>query len=103
MQHDESHQGPGAGRGFIGQGDGQVSVFTLINQKLLELGIPRFSVGPYTVEPIALVGMILALLLFGLPGLLFGGVLFLVVMSSQTAAPAGNQRRAAGGGGHRLG
>lgn len=99
----EDYQQPGAGRGFLGQGEGQVSVFTLINQKLLDFGIPRFNVGPYVVEPIALVGMILAGLLFGLPGLLFGGVLFMVVMSSQVAAPAGNQRGQAGGGGHRLG
>ncbi|XP_062576976.1 protein FAM241B-like [Saccostrea cucullata] len=102
VQHDSDQQ-PGAGRGFLGQGDGQVSVFTLINQKLLDLGIPRFSVGPYVVEPIATVGMILATLLFGLPGLLFGAVLFLVVMSSQATGQAGGQRRAAGGGGHRLG
>lgn len=101
----EDYQQAGAGRGFLGQGDGQVSVFTLINQKLLDFGVPRFNVGSYVVEPIALVGMILAGLLFGLPGLLFGGVLFMVVMSSQVSANAGNQRGQAGGGGggHRLG
>ena len=86
------------------QGQGQVSVFTLINQKLLDLGIPRFNVGPYVVEPVALVGMILAFMLFGLPGILFGGVLFLIVMSSQSTATRGNNRPTTmGGGGHRLG
>ena len=88
-------------------GGGQMNVFTALNNKLIDLGIPRFSVGPYTVEPIALVGFILAGLLFGLPGLIFGAVLFVVVTSSQTtnAAQGGNQRGGfqGGGGGHRLG
>ncbi|KAK3090683.1 hypothetical protein FSP39_013717 [Pinctada imbricata] len=113
IRHDDDaqqQQGGGfgmGGGGGGGGGGGEMNIFTALNNKLIDLGVPRFNVGPYVVEPIALVGFILAALLFGLPGVIFGAVLFLVVTSSQNtnaAAQGGNQRGGfQGGGGHRLG
>ena len=54
----------------------QISIFETLNQRLLGLGIPRFNIGSYNIEPIVTVGFLLAMLLFGLPGLLFAGLLF---------------------------
>ncbi|XP_070544323.1 protein FAM241B-like [Ptychodera flava] len=61
----------------------QVSIFDNLNQRLLDAGVPRWNLGSYVVEPIASVGMLLALLFFGLQGLLFAGLIFFVVKWSQ--------------------
>ena len=58
------------------------SIFEGLNQKLLGLGIPRWNVGSYVVEPIVSVGFLAAFLLMGFRGLLFAALLFLVVQVS---------------------
>ncbi|CAC5392856.1 unnamed protein product [Mytilus coruscus] len=94
-----------------GQAGGQsVSVFTVVNQKLLGYGLPRFNVGPYVVEPIVIVAFVLAGLLMGLPGLIFAALLFFVSQWSGIGGEGGGggagQRMGGGnqgGGGQRLG
>ncbi|XP_071808589.1 protein FAM241B-like [Asterias amurensis] len=76
--HQYGHQGQGAG---VHQGQ-QVSVFQSLNQRLIGLGIPSFNIGTYRIEPLVTVGFLLAMLFFGLPGLLFAGLLFGVVIMS---------------------
>ncbi|XP_041362863.1 protein FAM241B-like [Gigantopelta aegis] len=93
---------------------GQVSIFDSLNQRLLDAGVPRWNAGPYLIEPIVSLGFLLAGLLLGLKGLLFGAILFFVVKYSQGArgpAPYGGNNRGArpagggggGGGGYTLG
>lgn len=77
IQHDPDEMA----RQYEGGGGGarqQFSVFDGLNQRLIAYGFPRFSIGTHTVEPIVLVGFILAGLLLGLPGLLLAAVLFFV-------------------------
>ncbi|XP_021350508.1 uncharacterized protein C10orf35 homolog [Mizuhopecten yessoensis] len=103
VQHDE------AGPQLYGQ---QVSIFETANQKLHGLGIPSWNLGQYTVQPIVTVGCLVALMVFGLPGIIFAAVLFFVVKWSQqnTAQqnPLGGQGQSrgnnwgGGGTGHRL-
>jgi hypothetical protein len=128
--------GPGTGgprqQGFINhnyndnRGGPSVSLFDTINQRLAAAGVPTWHAGPYAVEPVVSLGFLVSLLVAGFRGLLFSGVLFLVVKYSQSGAPrrppsgnpvdgrggiAGNgapQRPSGGssswpGGGHRLG
>lgn len=100
MRHDDN-----AGQQY---GQQTVSIFEVMNQKLLGLGIPRWNLGQYSVEPIATVGCLLALLIFGLPGIIFAAVLFFVVKSSlqnpgPQNAPGGQPRGNNWGGGNRLG
>ena len=86
----------GAGRG-AGGGDHDdaaggrmesVTIFDLANEKMIEAGFPRLNLGPYSVEPIAVVGTCFALLLFGLPGLLLALGLFFVVKFSRHGVPS---------------
>ncbi|XP_069123723.1 LOW QUALITY PROTEIN: protein FAM241B-like [Argopecten irradians] len=90
----------------------QVSIFEIANQKLLGLGIPSWNLGQYTVQPIVTVGCLIALMIFGLPGIIFAAVLFFVVNWSQQSSGPQNVPRGpgqprgnnwGGGGGHRLG
>lgn len=53
-----------------------VSPLATANEKLLALGIPRLEIAGYQLEPLVLVGFVLAFILMGPPGLLFGIVLF---------------------------
>ncbi|XP_077999470.1 protein FAM241B-like [Glandiceps talaboti] len=81
VRHEEYNQ-----QGQYGGGEGQmqqVSIFDVLNQKLVDGGFPRWNLGPYVVEPIASVGVLLAGLFFGLQGLFFAGLLFFVVKWSQ--------------------
>ncbi|XP_060068631.1 protein FAM241B-like [Ylistrum balloti] len=102
VRHDE------AGPQQYGQ---QVSIFEMANQKLLGLGIPCWNLGQYTVQPIVTVGCLIALMVFGLPGIIFAAVLFFVVnwsqqnVGHQNAHGGQGQPRGDnwGGGGHRLG
>lgn len=71
----------------------QVSIFEIINQKLLDLGIPRWNFGEHVVEPIVIVGFLIAMLFFGLRGLLFGGLLYAVVKMSQGTGQNQPRRR----------
>ncbi|KAH9488366.1 hypothetical protein Btru_063334 [Bulinus truncatus] len=95
----------------------QVSIFQTLNQRLLSYGIPRWSMGNIVIEPLVLIGLIISLLIFGLPGLLFGLLLFAVCSWSQNGAPDfisnffggmepdrdNNRNRGRAGGGYRLG
>ena len=95
----------------------QMSVFTMMNRQLLNLGAPRWQINPQiTLEPIVLVGFLLAFLLFGLPGLLCALALLAVCYFSGTfgaghgtdgseARPANNSGKPStfGGAGNRLG
>ncbi|KAI0212299.1 hypothetical protein LSAT2_002776 [Lamellibrachia satsuma] len=59
-----------------GGGQGGVSIFHMFNQRLLDAGLPSWNAGPYTVQPIVSIGLLLAFMLFGFRGLFFGGMLF---------------------------
>ena len=77
-------------------------MFEQFNQRLLQAGVPRFNLGQYEVEPIVLVGMLLAFLLLGFKGLLLGAILFFVSKWSsgqQNAGPQQGQGGQPGGGG----
>ena len=109
VQHNENVQQQYGG----GQ---QFSVFDGLNQRLIDYGVPRFNIGQHTVEPIVLVGFILAGLLLGLPGLLLGALLFFVSKMStggglnsffggggQGQGQGPSAPRSSQGGGYRLG
>ncbi|XP_076454833.1 protein FAM241B-like [Babylonia areolata] len=106
VQHADYNENQGMPMG----GGQQVSVFETLNQKLLGLGIPRFNIGQFTIEPIVSLGFLLAGVFLGLPGLIFAGLLFVVSKMSQTGGnpftggwgqqgAAGGQQPPAGGGG----
>ncbi|XP_071952586.1 protein FAM241B-like [Antedon mediterranea] len=57
---------------------GQVSIFDTANQRLVDNGFPRWNAGPYVVEPIVSVGILLAGLFAGFAGIIFAGLLFFV-------------------------
>ncbi|CAK8671219.1 unnamed protein product [Clavelina lepadiformis] len=91
---------------------GGPTIFDTWNQKLLQVGIPRWNIGSHTVEPIMTVAALLVLIFVGLPGLLFLGLLYFVVKSSQqrtdnapprSRGPSGGPGRGQTGGGRRLG
>ena len=77
VQHDAN-----AAQGMPQGGAQQISMFDVLNQRLLDNGIPRWNLGPYVVEPIASLGFLVALLLVGFRGLLFALLLFFVVKYS---------------------
>ncbi|KAK3760525.1 hypothetical protein RRG08_022810 [Elysia crispata] len=62
---------------FAQQGQ-PISIFQVLNQKLLAFGIPPFNIGDLVIQPIVSVGLLLSLLLFGIHGLIFGAILFAV-------------------------
>ena len=66
------------------------SMFDEWNQKLLQLGIPRWNIGDHVVEPLQTACAVFVLLFFGLQGLLLMGLLYFVVkMSQQTRGRRG--------------
>ena len=75
-EDDEQENGQYQGGGQGGQGG--VSIFQVFNQRLQDAGMPSWNAGPYVVQPIVSIGLLLALMLFGFRGLFFGGMLFLV-------------------------
>jgi len=114
VQHDpdemaRQYEGQGQGHG----GGQQFSVFDGLNTRLSGYGVPRFNIGSHTVEPIVLVGFILAGLLLGLPGLLLAAILFFVSKISTSPnginsffggqGQTGSGPRPPQGGGQRLG
>ncbi len=54
------------------------NVFEGLNSRLLNLGVPRWNVGSYVVEPIVSLGFLLAFIFLGFPGLLFAAILFIL-------------------------
>ena len=82
----------------------QVNIFQTLNQKLRTMGIPPWNLGDIVIEPIVTVGFLIALLMFGVHGLIFGVVLFAVSRWSQHGAPEIVTRLFGGGqGGHQGG
>uniref|UniRef100_A0A0B7AFY7 DUF4605 domain-containing protein n=1 Tax=Arion vulgaris TaxID=1028688 RepID=A0A0B7AFY7_9EUPU len=99
----------------------QVNIFQSLNQRLIAFGIPRFNVGDIAVEPIVTIGMLIALLVFGIHGLILGIILFAVSRWSTHGAPGivsrffgggqeggdnngrDNRHQGRAGGGYRLG
>jgi hypothetical protein len=67
----------------------QPSIFESLNQRLLASGFPRFDLGQYKIEPIVTVGFILAFMLLGFRGLLFGALLFAIVNMSNSSNNGG--------------
>uniref|UniRef100_A0A914W0L0 DUF4605 domain-containing protein n=1 Tax=Plectus sambesii TaxID=2011161 RepID=A0A914W0L0_9BILA len=68
-----SMQAPFAGR------SNDIPLLESLNNKLLELGIPRIPLGnSIVIDPIYTVMILILLLVFGLPGLLLVGLIFLV-------------------------
>uniref|UniRef100_A0A914X0I1 DUF4605 domain-containing protein n=1 Tax=Plectus sambesii TaxID=2011161 RepID=A0A914X0I1_9BILA len=66
-------QAPFAGR------SNEIPLLESLNNKLLELGIPRIPLGnSIVIDPIYTVMILILLLVFGLPGLLLVGLIFLV-------------------------
>ncbi|XP_063969228.1 protein FAM241B-like [Lytechinus pictus] len=101
--NDMGNQGGYGGGGAQGGGAGGVSIFQVLNQKLLDAGIPRWTLGTTVVEPIVTVGFILAMLLLGVKGLFLGAILFAAVKFSggmdDSGAGNSNAGRNTGGGG----
>ena len=63
--------------------------FDTLNEKAASIGIPRWNLGPYVVEPIISVGFIILLLLIGIHGLLFGILLFVICKWSNSGGGPG--------------
>lgn len=61
------------------------TLFDTWNQKLVQIGIPRWNIGSHTVEPLMTVMFLGVLLIFGLPGLMFLGLLYVVITVSNRA------------------
>ena len=76
-----------------GGGEQQPSIFENINRQLITSGFPRFQLGPWNVEPIMCVGLVLAMFLMGIKGLLLVAFLFVIVNMSNS------QNNNGGGGG----
>lgn len=58
-------------------------LFTQLNNRLLTAGFPRWNLGQYVVEPIMSVSLILALVLFGLRGVLLVGVVWFLMQQGR--------------------
>ncbi|XP_031553322.1 protein FAM241B-like [Actinia tenebrosa] len=61
---------------------GQGSMLDQLNNKLLDAGFPRWNLGQNVVQPIVSVILLLALLLFGLKGLLIVGFIWFMLRHS---------------------
>ena len=63
------------------QGGG--SIFDQLNNRLISAGFPRWNLGQNVVEPIVSVALILALVLFGIQGVLLVGVVWFIMQQSR--------------------
>ena len=63
------------------QGGG--SIFDQLNNRLISAGFPRWNLGQNVVEPIVSVALILALVLFGIQGVLLVGVAWFIMQQSR--------------------
>jgi len=59
------------------------SIFDQLNNRLISAGFPRWNLGQNVVEPIASVALILALVLFGIQGVLLVGVVWFIMQQSR--------------------
>lgn len=75
----------------------QGNIFQALNQRLTAFGIPSFNLGSIVIEPIVSVGLLIALLVFGLNGLILGLILFFVCRWSTHGAPETVSRFFGGG------
>ncbi|CAH1794592.1 unnamed protein product [Owenia fusiformis] len=94
---DAMMQGQGGGQRGMGYAQGP-SMFDTLNQKLLNAGFPRWNAGPYVVEPLVSVGLLVLFMMAGFRGLLFGAVLFMVCKWSTSGGGGGVQDWLGGGG-----
>ncbi|XP_078387029.1 uncharacterized protein FAM241A [Cetorhinus maximus] len=62
---------------YQGQANQGHSLFTDMNQRLINMGFPRWNLGNQVIEPIMSVFLILLLMMFGMRGLLLIGGLYL--------------------------
>jgi hypothetical protein len=69
------------------------SPFTEMNNYLIRVGIPRFTLAGTVVEPIILIAALVALILFGLPGLVLMAIGYFVFSSAGLGNPGPNQRQ----------
>ena len=69
-----------------GQGGQAQSPFQGINEKLSEFGLRPWSIGDYVVEPVFTVALILALVLYGFPGVIVVGVIWFIFGRTQRQA-----------------
>ena len=85
IRRDPDEDLPENGRDGGQQGFGQsTSVFDTLNQKLKDAGLPPFNLGEHVIQPIVYVGFLVAFVLLGVKGLLFGLVLFIIVKLSSS-------------------
>ena len=68
------------------------SPFTDINNYLLRVGIPRFSLGGTVIEPIILIAAILVIMFIGLPGLILMAIIYFVFSSGLGNAGPGQRQ-----------
>lgn len=59
------------------------SIFDQLNNRLISAGFPRWNLGQNVVEPIVSVALILALVLFGIQGVLLVGVAWFIMQQSR--------------------
>ena len=59
------------------------SIFDQLNNRLISAGFPRWNLGQNVVEPIVSVALILALVLFGIQGVLLVGVVWFIMQQSR--------------------
>uniref|UniRef100_A0A4W3HCR1 Family with sequence similarity 241 member B n=1 Tax=Callorhinchus milii TaxID=7868 RepID=A0A4W3HCR1_CALMI len=72
IQHSENTNQPH--RGQVNEGR---SLFTDLNQRLINMGFPRWNIGNQVIEPIMSVVLLLMIMLMGMRGILLVGVLYL--------------------------
>ncbi|XP_039273263.2 protein FAM241B-like [Styela clava] len=95
--YDEQQSAGGAGDAMPYHG-GQAhyqegpTLFDTWNQKLIDIGIPRWNIGNNTIEPLMTVMFLLVMLIFGLPGLMFLGLLYLIIRISNRNNTMPNNR-----------
>lgn len=79
----------------LGEAPDATSIFAGLNRRLTGFGVPTWRIGANTVEPVASAAFVLALVFFGLPGLVLAVVIFFIIKLSQQGA--GGQGGARGG------
>lgn len=67
----------------VQQGQGGGSIFDQLNNRLISAGFPRWNLGQNIVEPIVSVALIIALVLFGIQGVLLVGVAWFIMQQSR--------------------
>ncbi|GCC33059.1 hypothetical protein chiPu_0011526 [Chiloscyllium punctatum] len=71
------HNSENANHFYQGQANQGHSLFANLNQRLINMGFPRWNLGNQVIEPLISVLLILLLMMFGMRGLLLIGGLYL--------------------------